>query len=638
MNDDTVPDGGMAMGFDGGRTPSKGLKTLFFGFTLLLSLCMAVGAEKVVVNTEDVGAGEVLGEKESLSGEAIVHNVRWSYSVSNGMAIVGVENKNAKRNVVVPSEIEGYPVVGIKNGGFKGCDYVTKVVIPRSVVSIGRRAFHECGRLECVTMRCDKVSIGEDAFYGCPELSEVSISGRVERIEGRAFSKCTKLAKVTMLNGVDKIMTRAFQGCESLEDISLPDGLESIGTYAFSKCASLRSVTIPGSVNAIGTSAFLNCTSLESVTISDGVEEIRSDAFQGCISLKSLSIPGSVTDISDNAFYRCYSLGSVVIPDGVVDIGDEAFSDCVSLMEITIPQSVTSIGSKAFSGCVRLSGFKVSGENPAFSVRNGILCNKAGTDVLVCPEPSTAVVIPEGVVGIMDYAFGESNSLGRVFLPHSVTNISSTAFYECDALAEVYLSETYTGPTNVFPATAEIIRYSLSPMAISEDGEEGMSMTSVPSFRTLIEGSADMRLAENITTEEDFSSFLSWVGRLSTPKLSSVQVSPFAWLSYAMDSAELATAAPTDGDVRIVGFVPVGDGHTFDMSVSVAGMAVGNAATAANLSTLFTVEGAPAPNAELFSTSGIDAEFCSPSDGNVMIRAAPTDKAANSFFFRVKMK
>ena len=28
MNDDTVPDGGMAMGFDGGRTPSKGLKAL----------------------------------------------------------------------------------------------------------------------------------------------------------------------------------------------------------------------------------------------------------------------------------------------------------------------------------------------------------------------------------------------------------------------------------------------------------------------------------------------------------------------------------------------------------------------------------------------------------------------------------
>ena len=103
-------------------------------------------------------------------------------------------------------------------------------------------------------------------------------------------------------------------------------------------------------------------------------------------------------------------------------------------------------------------------------------------------------------------------------------------------------------------------------------------------------------------------------------------------------TAHYVFAAPTDGDVRIVGFVPVGDGRTFDRSASVAGMAVGSAATAANLSTLFTVEGTPSPDAELFSTSGIDAEFCSPSDGNVMIRAASTDKAANSFFFRVKMK
>ena len=78
--------------------------------------------------------------------------------------------------------------------------------------------------------------------------------------------------------------------------------------------------------------------------------------------------------------------------------------------------------------------------------------------------------------------------------------------------------------------------------------------------------------------------------------------------------------------------------HMNDDTVPDGGMAVGNAATAANLSTLFTVEGASSPNAALFSTAGTDAQFSSPANGNVMIRVTSTDKTANNFFFRVRMK
>ena len=585
--------------------------------------------------------------------------------------------------------------VNIEEEAFFYCPNLSKVSIHGQVGYIEDKAFAKCEMLERFSVSNGVKRIGTSVFSGCEKLAEVVVLGDVGTIGEGAFRNCASLSNVSISNGVEKIMLRAFQGCDSLENITLPEGLASIGAHAFTECISLRSVTIPSSVKSIGSYVFSYCTSLHSVTIPEGVKKIGSNAFRECTSLKSLSIPGSVTDISSSAFSRCssltafevdadnqfysacngilcdkegieallcapglreaaipdgveniadrafsecYSLERVAIPDSVANVGDEAFSDCGVLTDISIPQSVTSIGSKAFSGCVRLSGFKVSGDNPAFSVRNGILCNKAGTDVLVCPEPSTAVVVPEGVVGIMNYAFGESNSLGRVFLPHSVTNISSKAFYECETLAEVYLSETYTGPTNVFPATAEIIRYTLSPMAIAEDGAVEVVATSVPSFRTLIEGAADMRLAENIMTEEDFASFLSWVGRLSTPKLKDVQESSFAWFSYAMDSGELATVAPTDGDVRIAGFVPFADGRTFDMAVSVAGVTVGNAATAANLSTLFAVEGASTPNAASFTTSGVDVEFCDPVDGKVSIRAAPKNRTANSFFFRVRMK
>ena len=153
MNDDTVPDGGMAMGYDGGGTPSKGLKALVFGLALLLSLCMAAEVEvpDIEESITDIGdeqihevqdSEEEEDEEEGVSGVATVHNVTWNYYVSNGLARVGVKSKKIRNNVRVPEEIAGYPVVGIKKGGFKGCNYVKGVLIPQSVANIGLRAFY----------------------------------------------------------------------------------------------------------------------------------------------------------------------------------------------------------------------------------------------------------------------------------------------------------------------------------------------------------------------------------------------------------------------------------------------------------------------------------------------------------------
>ena len=276
-------------------------------------------------------------------------------------------------------------------------------------------------------------------------------------------------------------------------------------------------------------------------------------------------------------------------------------------------------------------------DSPSFMVRNGLLCRKIGTAALVaCPEQFTAAVVPEGTVRIMSYAFGESNRLGRVFLPRSVETIDSSAFDYCTGLKEIYLSELYSGATNVFPETAEIIRYS-QPAAISEDGTAAAAAVSEPSFKATLEGASDMRLAEKIVTETEYASFLEWIGRLPEAKLKVVRDATHSWLSYAMDSGELIAAAPAAGDVHITGFTPSSDGRNFELHLSVSGVSVGNAAKAANLATLFTVEGAESLKEDAFAVDDVKSEFLNPADGKVRMSVSPKSDTAKSFFYRVKM-
>ena len=639
MNDDTVPDGGMAMGFDGGRTPSKGLKTLFFGFTLLLLPCMAVEVE-------------------------MVNGIEWNYMVSSSGAVISSDGRGAAIPesttgfVEIPSMLGGYPVTEIGENAFRSCESITEVTIPDGVTTIGKYAFADCSSLLSVAIPDSVTRVKEKAFFRCQLLYDKDAIPGVALVDGWAVGLLTNedLEECLNLHDIRGIVDAAFKSKKNIKQVSISGNLHAIGQEAFSGCRELELVTMSGQIRRIYSQAFFDCRRIVHVKLSSFVSVIEEDAFQECSSVTNFALPAALQRIGVNAFYGCDSITSVKIPANVKEIGEGAFSSCKSLTKFTVSESnkyydiykgllytekyrdlvacpgakesaeisdrATNIMDSAFANCINLT-----------HVEMGTRVKRIGPFAFRGCSSLTNIVFSEKLASIENSAFANCSSLAEIDMPSTNVAIYAFAFDGCSSLARVRLIDTYVGPTDVFPSTAEIIRYSPAATVSDVEGE-----VTVPAFQAEIADSADVRLRENIKTEADYASFLGWIERLPNTTFETVKASPFAWLSYAMDSAELATAAPTDGDVRIVGFVPVGDGRTFDMSVSVASMAVGNAATAANLSTLFTVEGAPAPNAELFSTSGVDAEFCSPSDGNVMIRATPTDSTANSFFFRVKMK
>lgn len=133
---------------------------------------------------------------------------------------------------------------------------------------------------------------------------------------------------------------------------------------------------------------------LEMVILPDSVEEIEENAFCQCRSLNSIKLPKSMKKLGGSAFFSCTEISSIIIPKGINIIEESTFMQCGSLTHVTIPNSVTVIESSAFAGC-----------------------------------PINDLVIPDSVIEIGDYAFGEAYcELESITIPDSIQKIGNDIF------------------------------------------------------------------------------------------------------------------------------------------------------------------------------------------------------------------
>jgi hypothetical protein len=87
--------------------------------------------------------------------------------------------------------------------------------------------------------------------------------------------------------------------------------------------------------------------------------------------------------------------------------------------------------------------------------------------------------------------------------------------------------------------------------------------------------------------------------------------------------------------IRAIESAPAAEGG-WNLVVSVGDLTVGSDASATDLGTLFSVEGAADLTDESFSAENVTTTFGTPEDGKVKFVVAPKN-AAEQFFFRVKM-
>lgn len=162
-------------------------------------------------------------------------------------------------------------------------------------------------------------------------------------------------------------------------------------------------------------------------------------AYSHCFSsVTSISIPDSVTDIGEGAFSCQISLRSITFPNSVKNIGRAAFEGCSSINSIRIPSSVISIGEQAFSFCDSLLSIVVDIKNQQYDSReecNAIVETKTNILITGCCKS----IIPNGVIGIGNYAFCGFESLISITIPNSVTSIGHYAFCRCENITDIKL-------------------------------------------------------------------------------------------------------------------------------------------------------------------------------------------------------
>ena len=369
----------------------------------------------------------------------------------------------------LPAILDGCPVTSIDNWAFSYCTFLTSVAIPASVTDIGNNAFNSCSALVAIDVsannpnyassdgvlfdkalstliRCPRgyagpsavpasvTTIGNYAFSRCSVLTAVTLGSSVAHIGNGAFYECSALTTATLPSGLISIGDSAFYDCIALTAVTIPDGVVSIGDYAFCDCASLASINIPASVTVIGASAFLACDSLASINVHAANQHYA-------------SIDGILFDRHCTELLQCPGAfsGSFDIPNSVTSIRSHGLAYCRALTSISIPSSVTNIEWNAFYDCSALTAINVAAANQHYTSVNGVLFNKARTELITCPGAfSGPFDIPNSVTDICNDAFFNCTSLSAVTIPGDVDYIGSSAFYGCASLSTIDIPASVT--------------------------------------------------------------------------------------------------------------------------------------------------------------------------------------------------
>lgn len=392
-------------------------------------------------------------------------------------------------------------ITEIERETFRGCEKLLSICIPSKVVSIGRNAFHNCSNLKTVNvMASTPFNITSDCFpnqykatlyvpVGAKEFFEVAdywkkFSKIVELAQGtpivfvdknvkalcttnwdlnrdgeldtneaatvksltdvfKGNSEITSFKELQYFIGLTTIGASDFKGCNSLTEIIIPQSVVDIEEQSFEGLSALKTVDLPQGITSIKWRTFWMCKKLKYAIIPEGVTSIENDAFAGCEDLSILSLPNSLKNIGGGAFNSCYALASLNIPNGVTSIGGGAFLGCKNIKSIYIPSSVTELGQdyfgySPFSSCSGVSSIVVDSGNPNYDSRydcNAIIDTNTNLLILGCKNSN----IPNGIKGIVKYAFYNCSDLTSIVVPNSVMSIGENAFQGCTNLTSIYI-------------------------------------------------------------------------------------------------------------------------------------------------------------------------------------------------------
>ena len=392
--------------------------------------------------------------------------------ISNGISAIGsgtFMNCIGLRNVDIPDSVTtiGYDV-------FNNCTGLTSIKLPKTLKDIYGNVFLNCSKLKDIVLPETIDYLGDNIFIGTQWLEDRKQEDPLVIVCGHLIDGTNCKGNISIPNGVTHIVWNAFLECDTITSVYIPESVTDSSISAFKNCENLEAINVSennpcySSIDGIlydkdkkqlitfpkakrsaiipegitnTEMLFKDCRLLTEVKLPDSITIIDSHAFENCTGLTSITIPNNVTSIGGYAFYGCSSLKSIAIPSGVTEIGNSAFRDCTSLTDISIPESVTNIETWAFDNCSSLKTITVSGDNPIYSVIDGVLYNTKEGTIVFCPWSKEYVSIADGTKEINCDTFYGCKHLKRITIPKSVKNIEDVAFTYCTELEEIIVDE-----------------------------------------------------------------------------------------------------------------------------------------------------------------------------------------------------
>lgn len=151
-----------------------------------------------------------------------------------------------------------------------------------------------------------------------------------------------------------------------------------------------------------------------------------------------------VNKVGLHAFYYAYA-DTVIISENVTTLSTESFVGCSQLKILNLPSTLSIIEDRAISYCNVLDSINVNSSNNNFASLNGILYNKAMTELFKVPSSRLGTFnVPTGITKIKNYAFESCTSLDTIVISEGVSEIGISAFYSCGNLKSVQLPNSLT--------------------------------------------------------------------------------------------------------------------------------------------------------------------------------------------------
>lgn len=301
--------------------------------------------------------------------------------------LIPASEKNAITSLTVSGTLNGTGIrfiremAGLDIEGETTDGKLTELNIAGIELTDGGDAYYEDAWSKYYTATSYDVSEDNDLYY-CTDLSY-------------AFTG-TNLTKVVWPATMWEVGENALAYCSDLKEFVLGSETNEIKPHAFSRCSALETITLTPKIIYIDEFAFSDCSSLKSIALPAGLEMLDKSCFLGCSSLASVTF-GDVTEIREKVFYGCKALTNVVLPATLTKLDKAAFDGCSSLTEITLPKKLKTLGEAVFEGCTALEAINVAEGNASFASADGVLFNKAKTNLLAFPAGKTgAYAVPSG--------------------------------------------------------------------------------------------------------------------------------------------------------------------------------------------------------------------------------------------------